>query len=193
MIEIKAPARDGAQDSSMKRPSQLVAGIALGACLAIMVASGRPLTAADEAFNVHDLFEERCGDCHGHAGSFARERLVIVDGVLRSRGTDADIADFLPTHLGLLDADEAAAVHDLFLGIVEAGGLYELKCRMCHARARVLARARLIIEGDRLVGRYSGIDVATFLKSHGRLSPEEADLMTRRLFDLTESRRAPRP
>ena len=60
--------------------------------------------------------------------------------------------------------------------IVEAGGVFRDRCLICHDRAVVLARSELALRGDRLVGRYTGRDIAAFLETHGRL--EGADIET---------------
>ncbi|MDH3664441.1 MAG: hypothetical protein OEU92_31245, partial [Alphaproteobacteria bacterium] len=44
-----------------------------------------PTAAQSQPVDPHMLFEEQCGRCHGHAGTFARETLTIEDGEVVGR------------------------------------------------------------------------------------------------------------
>ncbi len=142
------------------------------------VSSGQ--TKADS--DPHRLFEERCGGCHGHSGEFARKTLFLKEGELRGIESGRDIETFLPRHRGRLTAAEAAIIYGALLRQVETGGLFQERCRICHLRARDLARDKLIVAGDDLQGRYSGNDVRAFLDRHGRLTPKERDVVYDMLF-----------
>jgi hypothetical protein len=135
--------------------------------------------------NVHDLFEARCGGCHDHAGPLARETLTMVNDEVHSRKTGMDIRPFLRRHYGRLNPAEVALVYDAFRAQVAAGGRFQERCRICHGRARELAKDRLIIIGGRLMGRYSGNDIQEFLAHHGRPRPGEAALFHEVLMGLT--------
>lgn len=143
--------------------------------LVCAAASSPGATAAD----LHQLFEERCGRCHGHAGDFARESLVLDDGTVLGRKTGQDVRRFLPRHFGKLTAHEIALLHDTFALQIESGGLFQAKCRVCHGPAKDLARLHLILRDGVLYGRYSGADMRDFLPRHGRPTPEEAELLYR--------------
>ncbi len=69
----------------------------------------------------HELFEERRGRCDQHAGAFARERLVIVEGRLRSRTTNRGVKSFLLDHSGNLNDAEAMVLVSLFRRRVASG------------------------------------------------------------------------
>jgi hypothetical protein len=137
--------------------------------------------------NVHDLFEARCGGCHDHAGPLARETLTIINNEVHSRKTGADIGPFLRRHHGRLTPVEVALVYDAFRVQVAAGGRFQERCRICHGRARELAKDRLIIVDGRLMGRYSGNDIQEFLAHHGRPRPGEAAMFHDVLMGLTGS------
>ncbi|SLN28299.1 hypothetical protein PEL8287_01275 [Roseovarius litorisediminis] len=138
--------------------------------------------------NFHELFEERCLSCHGHAGPFMRDHVTLDENTLTSsRGQSLD--DFLDHHAGGLSAPEKALFLDVFRAQITSEGLFESKCRNCHDRAFEFARLRLAIRDDRLVGRYSGNDIAEFLTRHGRLSGSEAQQMTNALRALLQGRR----
>ena len=57
--------------------------------LVICGLAAAPLSAAED---FHELFEERCAGCHGHAGNFARTSLELVEGKLRGRESGRAIA-----------------------------------------------------------------------------------------------------
>lgn len=52
------------------------------------------------------LFRSKCGGCHRTASEFAREFLVMRDGVLVGRETQQPVAEFLKGHGRLSPADQ---------------------------------------------------------------------------------------
>ncbi|MDP6705132.1 MAG: hypothetical protein QF893_02215 [Alphaproteobacteria bacterium] len=137
-----------------------------------------------ESVNYHDFFEGRCGSCHGHSGDLAREQLVIVDGRLLGRESGNDIRSYLAGHYGRLSPDQVARVYAVLFRQGRAGGLFKTKCRICHGRARELAKTSLVVVAGQLRGRYSGRDVGAFLKRHGRLEDREVKVVYEALLAL---------
>jgi hypothetical protein len=158
-----------------------------GALIALGFGAGAISAWGDGNPKVHELFEARCGRCHDHAGPLARETLTIVNDELHSRKTAVDIRPFLARHYGRLNPAEVALVYNTFRAQVAAAGRFQERCRICHGRARELAEDRLIIVGGRLMGRYSGRDIQTFLAHHGRPRADEAALFHDVLLGLTDS------
>jgi cytochrome c2 len=164
-----------------------------GSVLAIAFAAGLLATilgtakAPAEAVDFHRLFEQRCGRCHGHAGDFAREKLTIVDGVLRGRRPDLML--FLQSHHGPRTTAEAEGFYQLFFRQVEAGGEFKQRCRICHDSASDLVRDRLIVVDGTLRGRYTGNDIRAFLVGHGRLDAEGAAFFDDALLQIALGRR----
>lgn len=76
---------------------------------------------------------------------------------------------------------ETAALYDLLLWQVKAGGKFKARCAICHVRARELGRLVLIRDGPVLRGRYSGRDMSTFLLTHGRIQTAEVDFFVQLL------------
>jgi hypothetical protein len=72
----------------------------------------------------------------------------------------------------------------VFIAQVNSGGFYKARCDICHDQAYDLARLRLIQREGKLVGRYSGRDMASFLPNHARMTAEEADRMLQALTAL---------
>lgn len=158
----------------------LPASIVIAATMLATAAFVPPAAAQD----FHATFHDRCQACHEHSGAFARERMEIVEGMLRSRASGREIEPFLRTHAGGMDAEMAALFVANFIAQLRSGGLYEKNCIICHDRARELVRTFLTVRDGRLVGRYSGLDIETFLISHGRLDAAERYTVYLRLLDL---------
>lgn len=129
----------------------------------------------------HRLFADHCGRCHGHAGPFARESLKLQNGEVVGRKSGVPVRAFLPTHMGKPSKTTIDVLVDTFRLQLARAGLYQDRCTICHARAKKLARSKLIIRDGQLVGRYSGADTAAFLSGHGRLTADEA-IMVERMF-----------
>lgn len=104
--------------------------------------------------------------------------------MLKGVNSGREVAGFLRQHAGGLNTEEIALFVDVFTRQVESGGFYRERCDICHDRAYELARLRLIIRDGRLVGRYTGRDMAVFLPDHARMTADEADKMLRALTAL---------
>ncbi|MGD9784822.1 MAG: hypothetical protein AB7E80_11135 [Hyphomicrobiaceae bacterium] len=129
--------------------------------------------------DAHAVYEQRCAGCHQpHASDLARASLALDGDVVRLKAGGMPLAGFLANHPRRAPtADEQRALIELFAGMLKTGFLYQRKCVVCHDRASQLARLRLKLDGDRVVGRYSGHDTATFLAEHGRLEAAERDVI----------------
>jgi len=131
--------------------------------------AGAPAWAAD----FHEIWEGRCLSCHGHAGPFVRQRLTLDHGEVHGQ-SGRELAPFLERHGGGLSPEEIALFLRVFARQLASGGFYERECRICHDSARDLARLRLVMRDGRLMGRYSGREIDSFLVTHGRMTPAEA-------------------
>ncbi len=141
---------------------------AVCALLAISLAGNRPALAQD--IDPHGLYEQRCSGCHrAHAGQFVHDKLERLEGEIVGRGTGRELRSFLTAGHGNLVRPEIDAMVAHLAAILGRGALFREKCLICHGRAVTLARSELILRHGRLVGRYSGRDIATFLQNHGRL------------------------
>lgn len=136
--------------------------------LAILVAGNQPTLARN--IDPHGLYEQRCSGCHSaHAGQFVHDKLERLDEEIVGRGTGRELRSFLTAGHGNLAPPEIDAMVAHLAAILERGALFREKCLICHGRAVTLARSELILRDGRLVGRYSGRDIAAFLQNHGRL------------------------
>jgi mono/diheme cytochrome c family protein len=130
--------------------------------------------AAAPVGDLHVLFEQRCGRCHEHAGDLARRKLKFdANGALIGRANGEPVYDFLLTHRGGLTPQQAGAFVVMMARQVADNGRFQERCSICHGRAADLARNLIEVDG-RLVGRYTGNDIATFLLRHGRLDEDGA-------------------
>ena len=145
-------------------------GRRLAAALSLLL----PLCGGAAAEDLHQLWDQRCGACHGHAGTYARQSLRMVDGRLVSERGGRDVADFLRTHNGGYSPDHIAAIIAWLGEQVSTPDLFHRKCGGCHQTAAALARASLLRDNGVLVGRDSGRPVAELLRSgHGGLDEQQ--------------------
>ncbi|KUO58465.1 MAG: hypothetical protein APF80_01540 [Alphaproteobacteria bacterium BRH_c36] len=145
--------------------------------LAITAAS-RDQQVLAQAPDPHQIFEQRCGGCHSpHAGDFARNYLVRSQGKMLTRKSSRELRGFLNSGHGKLSPVEIDVLVVHFENILNSGGLFQDKCRVCHDRAVELARHQLILREGTLTGRYTGRDIAEFLQNHGRLQQDEVERM----------------
>lgn len=157
---------------------------AVCALLAILSAGNRPTLAQD--IDPHGLYEQRCSGCHSaHAGQFVHDKLERLDEEIVGRETGRELRSFLTAGHGNLAPSEIDAMVAHLAAILGRGALFREKCLICHGRAVTLARSELILRDGRLVGRYSGRDIAAFLQNHGRLDlaqiPAIVEMLERQL------------
>ncbi|MBZ0216372.1 MAG: hypothetical protein K8F25_07465 [Fimbriimonadaceae bacterium] len=140
----------------------------------------------------HQLYETKCAGCHeAHAGEFVRSHLERNGDNLAGRKTGMDLRAFLERGHGKLATQEIETIVMHFTAIFESGAIFQEKCLICHDRAVILARRQLIFKDGRLVGRYSGRDVETFLQHHGRLERAEITALVQILKRQLISQPAP--
>lgn len=132
------------------------------------------------ALDLHAFWDQRCRDCHGHAGAFARRFLAVSEGELRGRHPAGDLRLFLGHH-GVPAAD-VEAVYGMLLAQASAAPEFASRCSGCHSTAAAFARSALALRDNRLLGR-DGRPVAEFLPGHTGLTADEAarfvELLTR--------------
>ncbi len=156
-------------------------GIAYFSCLILLMFGWSQATRA-QAVDPHDLYEQRCSACHvPHAGDFVHDSLEQLGDKFVGRSSGKELRSFLTGGHGKLAPPEVDVMVSHLASILESGGLFRDKCRICHGRAIALARSKLILKNGRIVGRYTGRDIATFLEAHGRLEGDEIATVVRAL------------
>lgn len=125
------------------------------------------------AADLHQLWDQRCGGCHGHAGQFARTSLTVDGGVLKGKSDNRDIRVLLDKHNGGYGKDDIAAIYDMLRAQVRTPNVFKAKCGKCHDTAAQLVREQVVVRDGVLYGRYSQHRLADYLPGHGHLSPAE--------------------
>ena len=139
----------------------------IGLCAATSVAIADPT-------DPHLLYEKSCGGCHApHAGKFVFESLDLAPQGLVGRKSGRSVQMMLEAGHGRVSPSEINAIMTHLSSIQQSGRVFQDKCSICHVRAVDLARHDLFLREGTLFGRYSGVEIATFLLRHGRLSAKE--------------------
>ncbi len=152
----------------MKR-SRLPAGLGtwLMSALFALLASA---TAAAER-DLHAYWDDRCKECHGDAGAFARKTLHVRQGRLVGAHHGADLERFLQNHY--LADDLVAPVMQMLQAQATTSPVFKEKCSECHGAASEFARKALVMKDGTLTSRTSGRPVRDYLRRHGGLAPEQ--------------------
>lgn len=120
--------------------------------------------------DLHWLWDDRCADCHGHAGDFARKFLSVSDGELQGAHHVHDLRRFLHSHY--LAGNEVNAVYRMLLAQASSQARFRTECMRCHDTAARLVRNSLEVRDRVLYIRHSGRPVSHFLGHHMELSPD---------------------
>ena len=123
------------------------------------------------AIDLHRFWDQRCSDCHGHAGDFARRTLSVKDGRLLGRHHQDDLRLFLGNH-GVPPGD-VDATYGMLLAQASSAPEFMRRCGGCHGSAAALARSSLLVKDGVLYGRGSGQPITEFLAHHGGLTPAD--------------------
>lgn len=143
----------------------------------LVIAAPAPAVQA-QTIDPHAVYEQKCAGCHTtHAPDLVETLLDAAQDPLAIARTGQPLASFLKSGHGRASPAEIDALIALFTRIQLSDGLFRSKCRICHVRAKETARLKLVIRDDRLIGRYTGRDIETFLHNHGRLEPQEIPIM----------------
>ena len=130
------------------------------------------ISAVATAADLHHLWEDRCEDCHGHAGEFARHFLSVADGTLHGQHPDRDLRLFLRNHY-LAGSHQVDAVYSMLLAQASSQAQFQAKCGTCHGKAAQFARESLVRRDGTLYGRHSERPLNEFLQQHRRLEVDE--------------------
>ena len=139
-----------------------------------MICTASLSKAAD--IDLHWLWENRCADCHGHAGEFSRQFLTEANGELQGRHHVRDLRAFMQHHY--LNADEVDAIYNMLLAQTRTQARFKTECSRCHRHAADFVRQSLELRDGQLASRRSGRDIAAFLAKHQGLSPDDVAYFT---------------
>jgi hypothetical protein len=139
--------------------------------MCLLVLSVAVSVAAPADADLHAYWDQRCSDCHGHAGDFARRFLRVEAGRLVGAHHRDDLAGFLRNHY--LTDSLVSPVSAMLAAQVATTPVFRDKCGGCHGSAAEFARKSLAVREGVLVGAKSGRKVADYLASHGGLAPAD--------------------
>ena len=159
--------------------------------LSVLLALAPPVLAGPSGIDLHNYWDQRCKECHGHSSEFARRHLRVEDGQLLGVHHRSDLDVFMSNHY--LADDLLAPVSAMLMAQVTTPPLFRERCSGCHGSAAAFARKSLTLRDGVLVGNASGRKVADYLASHGGLAPGEVpivvDSLTRTRIEVsTESK-----
>jgi hypothetical protein len=148
-----------------------------GVCLAIGIVSVSMVLLARETgasdIDLHWLWDNRCADCHGHAGEFSRQFMNVDGNELQGRHHVHDLRRFMGNHY--LSEEEVDAVYQMLFSLATSPGKYRKECNSCHDIAAEFVRSKLVLRDGTLYGRGTGRPVHEFLEVHRGLEPEDVD------------------
>lgn len=162
----------------MESPRKRIGPVLIGYILLLCTLTTTCLGASDRV-DLHALWDDRCAECHGHSGDFARRFLQISDGRLQGRHHVDNLQLFISQHYST--AAQAAPIYAMLQAQTATPPLFRQHCSKCHDSAASLVRSTAILRDGVLLSRHSRQPMHQFLSSHRKLSVEEIDFYDRLL------------
>ncbi len=131
--------------------------------------------ATASALDLHQFWDKRCHDCHGHAGEFARRHLKVENGKLTGRHHTDNLKQFMGRHE--MGPEHVERIYGMLLAQAATKPVYQQKCAGCHGTAAELVRASISRQDGVLVALPSKRPLSELLKKHGKLSAEEMPIV----------------
>lgn len=126
--------------------------------------------------DLHQLWDDRCFECHGHAGEFARRSLSVSNGELQGRHHIHDLRRFLHSHY--LADSEVDATFNMLLSQASNQARFKSACSGCHDTAAKFVRRSTEFKAGVLYARESGQVVRDFLEQHRNLKSDDVEFFT---------------
>lgn len=134
--------------------------------------------------DLHALWDNRCAQCHGHAGEFSRKFLTVSEGQLQGRHHIDDLRKFMQNHY--LPENEVEPVYDMLLAQATTPPRFSRECSQCHGTAAGLVRNSLELRNGTLYSRKSGQSVHSFLSRHMGLAADDVEYFDQLLVRLAQ-------
>ena len=131
------------------------------------------------ARDTHALWDDRCEECHGHAGEFARKFLWVFDDQLQGQHHVKDLRLFMRNHY--IPQHEIEAVYNMLLAQANTPARFKSECKSCHDSASAFIRKSIFAKAGELTGAKSGIPVREFLATHRELTQDDVEFFTKLL------------
>jgi len=161
------------------KPSRKRITPALIGCILLLGTLSNACFGATDRIDLHALWDDRCAECHGHSGDFARRFLQISNGRLQGRHHVDNLQLFISRHYST--AAQSAAIYAMLQAQTATPPLFRQQCSRCHGSAASLVRSTAILRDGVLLSSRSGKPLQQFLSSHRNLSVEEVDFYHRLL------------
>ena len=153
--------------------------VSLSSCLLLIsILLATPVVFAAEV-DLHRLWDDRCAECHGHAGEFSRSFLKVSDGQLQGRHHVNDLRQFLHNHY--LPEREVDAVYNMLLAQASIPPRFSKECSQCHQTAANFVRNSFELVDGQLYSRRHGGKVRNFLDTHMGMSSSDAEFFEKLL------------
>ena len=120
-----------------------------------------PFSAWTAGVDLHRSWDDRCTECHDHAGQFARKHLRVRDGILEGRHEQRDLRQFMQNHYAA--GADVEAIYDMLLAQASTEARFKSECGGCHAKASDLVRTNVLHRNGILSGRSSGHGSTTWV------------------------------
>jgi len=143
----------------------------IGRFLLMLLLLGSEVEAA--GLDLHWLWDNRCAECHGHSGEFARRFLQVDGKQLQGRHHVQGLRLFLGNHYLL--TSEIDAVYEMLLAQASTRPRFRQECGNCHGDAAAFVRRSMKIESGDLVSRKLKQSVHGFMESHRALQPDDIE------------------
>lgn len=149
------------------------------AIFALLLLTSGMAVKAQSTIDLHHHWDQRCRDCHGDSGAFARRSLTVAAGKLQGAHHRNDLDKFLRHHY--LADDLVVPVMAMLTAQALTAATFKNVCAKCHGSAAELARTSLNMQGKVLMAQQRGQPVAQVLRSHGGLDEDAAAAMVQTL------------
>jgi hypothetical protein len=129
------------------------------------------LATAASSLDLHQFWDQRCQNCHGHAGDFARRHLQVENGLLAGQHHRDNLKQFMARHE--MGPEHVERIYGMLLAQATTKPVYQQKCAACHGTAAELARISIARKDGVLIALPSERPLADLLKRHGKLTADE--------------------
>ena len=157
-------------------PTQPVIGVVRDALAILVFLLFAAPSQAGGGTDLHRMWDDRCAECHGHSGEFARKYLDASDGRLAGTHHIDDLRLFLTNHY--LPRTEVDAVYEMLRAQAGTEPRFRDECAECHRSAVEFVRESLELRGGVLYGRATGKPVDMRGVRHHDLSPDDVAWFT---------------
>ena len=135
-----------------------------------------------DGIDLHRMWDDRCAECHGHSGDFARKYLdASSDGLAGTHHRD-NLKLFMTNHY--LPRSEVDAVYEMLRAQAGSAPRFRTECSGCHHSADEFVRASLSLRGGILYSQKSGNPVDLNRGRHHEMDPNDASYFSELLIRI---------